>query len=440
MNLRDTLNIEGNTLHIGGCNAVELAEKYGTPLYVMDESYIRRMCRTYIRALKRYGDAKVLFASKALSTKAIYKIVGEEGLGADVVSAGELHTALAGGMPASKIYFHGNNKTDQELEYAVKEDVHCVVVDNLGECVRLGAIAVKQGKRVKVLVRVNPGVEAHTHHYIQTARTDSKFGFGIASGEAMEAVLAVLEQPNLDFAGIDAHIGSQIFELKPYALAAEKLTEFAAEIKAQTGADVRELNMGGGFGVYYSEGDKKLTPEEYSVYIDTIIDALNENLAEKGLKRPTLVIEPGRSIVAEAGVTLYTVGAIKEIKGVKKYINVDGGMFDNPRFALYQAKYTAALANRMDEPPVETVTVAGKWCEREDMLVMYVLLPKANTGDILVVFTTGGYNYSMASTYNRNAVPPMVLCSNGKSDYMVKPQTLDDLMRNDVIPFSEEDK
>ncbi|MDE6398936.1 MAG: diaminopimelate decarboxylase [Clostridiales bacterium] len=432
MKQRETLDInEKGHLRIGGCDCVELAKQYGTPLYVMDEAYIRGICRGYTELLsQKYPDSTVAYASKAFSALAVYGIVREEGLGADFVSGCELYTALKAGMPADKIYFHGNNKSPEELTYAVREGVHAVVVDSLYEIELLNEIACKQGKAQNVLVRVNPGIDAHTHRFIQTTRPDSKFGFSVADGTAREVICSITKKSNLVFLGVHCHIGSQIFELKPFALAVEKMTDFIARL-AQEGIAVRELNMGGGYGVTYTEEDKPLAPREY---VDAIVTKLQECIASKKIAAPRLIIEPGRSIVGEAGITLYTVGAIKEIKDLKKYIAVDGGMFENPRYALYQSKYDALLANRANEQPVETVTVAGKCCESGDMLIEEIRLPRAKSGDILAVFTTGAYNYSMASNYNRNAVPPVVLVCNGNSEYIVKPQTYEDIVSRDVLP------
>ena len=434
MNQRETLCVKDDHLVIGGCDAVSLAAEFGTPLYVMDEAFIRGMCRNYCESLAEYGPYRVLYASKAFCCKGIYRIVEEEGLGADVVSGGELYTALSAGMPADSIYFHGNNKTVEELEMAVENGVHAVVLDCLDEIGLLDHVADSLDKEVGVLVRVNPGVEAHTHHYIQTAKPDSKFGFNLAAGLAEEAVGAVLKTQHLRLLGLHAHIGSQIFDKKPFVLALHKLTDFMKEIREKFGVDCEELNLGGGFGIWYSEEDRKIPASGYAEYTRALAEALDEDVREKKLKRPVLVIEPGRSIVGEAGVTLYTVGAVKEIPGIRKYVSVDGGMFDNPRFALYQAKYSAALANRMNDKAEETVTIAGKCCESGDMLAVDVRLPKAERGDTLAVFSTGAYNYSMASNYNRNAVPPVVLVCDGRADLLVKPQSYEDLVRNDVIP------
>lgn len=431
------INAKGH-LEIGGCDTVDLAKKYGTPLYVMDEAYIRKISSSYAEILKtEYGNGLVCYASKAFSVKVIYDICRSEGLGADVVSGCELATALEAGMNADDIYFHGNNKSPFELELAVKSGVHAIVVDSFYEIDLIESICVEHDRTVKALFRVNPGIDAHTHHFIQTTRVDSKFGFSIADGTALEAISAALKCKHIEFVGIHCHIGSQIFELKPFELAVEKMTDFIVKINKETGLTVSELNMGGGYGVTYTAEDKPLKPQEY---VRAIVAKLNECIATKGIARPKLILEPGRSIVGEAGITLYTVGAIKDIKGIKKYISVDGGMFEAPRYALYEAAYEAVLANRMNEKKCETVTVAGKCCESGDMVVAKTELPEAKSGDILAVLTTGAYHYSMASNYNRNPVPPVVLVNGGKSDYIVKPQTYKDIMARDAMPAWLEEK
>lgn len=425
------INEQGH-LEIGGIDCVDLAKQFGTPLYVLDEQSIREVCKKYTSALKEYPDSLVCYASKALSTKAIYKIVQSEGLGADVVSGGELYTAASAGFDMDKVYFHGNNKSYDELVLAYKLGVHCIVIDNYNDIDLLTRISSENNNaKIKCLVRVNPGVEAHTHHYIQTSLPDSKFGFSIADGSAFEAITAVIQNPALEFLGIHCHIGSQIFDDKPFKTAIDKMTDFAAKIYKELNTPVKELNLGGGYGIHYTSDDN---PLPYEKYISGCINALKEMIKIKNIPAPRLVFEPGRSIVGEAGVTLYTVGSIKEIKGLKKYVAIDGGMFENPRYALYQAKYSCILANRANEKPEETVTIAGKCCESSDIIIEKAELPEAKTGDILAVFSTGAYNYSMASNYNRNPVPPMVLVNQGKAQYIVRPQTYDDIISRDDIP------
>lgn len=437
MNVRETLKIDQNGhLEIGGCDAVELAKKFGTPLYVMDEKYIRDMCRVYRDTIeKKYGgNGLVLYASKAFSCMAVYKIAQQENIGVDVVSGGELYTAVKAGFPADKIYMHGNNKLRSELEYALECGVGTIVVDAYSELDMLDGLAEKCGKKQDILLRVNPGVEAHTHHFIQTAKTDSKFGFSLSDGTAEKITEYALGKKNLRLRGYHCHIGSQIFEKQSFRLAADKMMAFMSGMKQKFGFVADKLNLGGGYGIWYTDEDAKISSAQYALYLDAVVDEIKAKAKEYSLDEPYLLIEPGRSIVGEAGVTLYTVGAIKEIPGVKKYVAVDGGMFENPRYALYQAKYTAVLANRMNDKADDVVTVAGKCCESGDIVCANVPLPKAKTGDILAVLSTGAYNYSMASNYNRNPIPPVVLAGEGHADYIVKPQTFEDIVRNDVVP------
>lgn len=434
MNYRNTLNVKENGhLQIGGVDCTELAAKYGTPLYVMDEEYIRQVCRAFNDTVKEtYGKGGVAYASKAFSCKAIYEVVKQEGMYIDVVSGGEIFTANSVGFDMSKAYFHGNNKTVQEIELALSVGVGTFVVDNFDEADILDEICAQRGIVQKVLIRVNPGVEAHTHSFIQTAKVDSKFGFGIKNGYADQIIDKVRSKKNLYFAGLHCHIGSQIFDKHAFALAVDVVTDYVVTLKNR-GIEVDELNFGGGFGVHYSGDDPKYDVKEYCDYVALLTDALELAVLRKKIKKPFFMIEPGRSIVGEAGITLYTVGAIKEIKDIRKYISIDGGMTDNIRPALYDAKYEAVLANRANDKPEEIVSVAGKCCESGDIIVKDIALPRAVRGDLLAVFTTGAYNYSMASNYNRNTLPPVVFVRNGKSAYAVKPQTYEDLIRNDVI-------
>ncbi len=437
MNERETLKInKSGHLEIGGADTVELASRFGTPLYVFDEDYIRKMMRIYRRTLddKYSGNGTVLYASKAFSCMAIYKIAQSEGLGVDVVSGGELYTAIKAGFPASKICMHGNNKLIKELTFALDNRVGLIVVDSCREADIIDKLAGERNFKQNVLIRINPGVEAHTHAYIQTARTDSKFGFAVADGAAEDITKYVLSKNNINLRGYHCHIGSQIFEKQSFVLAAQKVIDFMSEMKTKLGFEADTLNIGGGFGVWYTDEDPKLKPEDYSGYLCALIDAIKNKSAEHGLRLPHLMLEPGRSIVGEAGITLYTVGAIKDIPGIRKYVAIDGGMFDNPRYALYQSKYTVILANRASEECTEKVSVSGKCCESGDLIAVGVPLPRAESGDILAVLTTGAYNYSMASNYNRNFVPPAVLVKDGKAEYIVRPQTYEDLIRNDEIP------
>lgn len=434
MNLRDTMKIDNGELVIGGVSATALAKKYGTPLYVMDISYIRNVLRAFKSTIEKdYGNGKVAYASKAFSTTAMYKIIDQENACIDIVSGGELFTALNAGFDIKNAYFHGNNKLYSELEFAISNGIGTIVVDNYDEIDTVDTLAKEKGIIQDVLVRTNPGVEAHTHTFIQTATVDSKFGFNIGSGDATQAIKKILEKKNLCFKGIHYHIGSQIFDTNAFRLAINVGTDYIANLN-ELGIEVDVLNIGGGFGVHYVEGDPKYSVEEYCNYLKVIIEALNQNIETKKIKKPMLVIEPGRSIVTESGITLYTVGTTKEVSGIIKYVYIDGGMGDNIRPALYQAEYEAILANRADEKPVETVSIAGKYCESSDIIIKGIRLPEAKRGDILAVFSTGAYNYSMASNYNRNPIPAVVMVEDGKSAYAVKPQTYEDIARNDVIP------
>ena len=434
MNERKTLLVnKDNHLEIGGIDTLSLAKQYGTPLYVMDKTYVKNVCKSYVSALdKSYGYGIISYASKAFCCKDIFRTINAEGLGIDVVSMGELYTALSVGFPSEKIIFHGNNKTCEELVYAIENNVGLIVVDAYSELDDIDKICSQIGKKQDVLIRVNPGVEAHTHHYIQTSKPDSKFGFSIENGDALDFIKRILNYKTLTLRGLHCHIGSQIFEQKSFIIAVEKMVDFYAKVNNELGIEFDILDLGGGFGIYYSNDDKKMSLDSYCAFIEAIANSLKENLQKHNLKKPYLILEPGRSIVGEAGITLYTVGRIKEIKGLKNYLAIDGGMFDNPRFALYQAKYTVKSASNVNGTIDKTYTIAGKCCESGDIIAENVALPKIKEGDVLAVFSTGAYNYSMASNYNRNCIPPVVMVENGKSYVAVKKQSLDDLVRNDV--------
>jgi diaminopimelate decarboxylase len=426
-----TINNKGH-LEIGGCDTVELAHMFGTPLYVMDEALIRRRCREYIEAFQASGlSYQVAFASKAFCTMAMCRIVQEEGLSLDVVSDGELYTALQAGFPAERIHFHGNNKSPQEIQMALDAKIGCFVVDNFVELHMLNGIAADKRMRAKVLFRITPGVEAHTHEFISTGQIDSKFGFDLGNGAAYQAVKEALGLPNIELLGVHSHIGSQIFEVEGFQAAAEKVAAFAVQVREELGKTFEVINLGGGFGIRYIEGD---TPLPAARYIQAITDAVKAEFGRAGYPLPEIWIEPGRSIVGDAGTTLYQVGTFKDIPGVRKYISVDGGMTDNPRPALYEAKYEAMLANRAAEPNEEIVSVAGKCCESGDMLIWDLELPKANNGDVLAVACTGAYNYAMASNYNRIRRPAVVFVKDGSADVVVKRESLADIVGNDVIP------
>ncbi|MGG0822970.1 diaminopimelate decarboxylase [Paenibacillus turicensis] len=433
MHLHGTSKInEKSHLEIGGCDTTELKETYGTPLYIVDEALVRQRCREYMESFRASGlTFQVAYASKAFCVMAMCRLVEEEGLSLDVVSEGELYTAIQAGFPAGRIHFHGNNKTPEELEMGIKAGIGCFVVDNFVEIHMLQGIAAEHGVTVNVLLRVTPGVEAHTHEYTATGQTDSKFGFDIGNGSAFEAVKQANESQNLNLLGIHSHIGSQIFEVEGFQLAIERVASFAGEVKAQLGISFKVVNLGGGFGIRYTEGD---TPLQVTEYVKAITDGVKQHFGAVYDTLPEIWVEPGRSIIGDAGTTLYTVGTHKNIPGVRKYVAVDGGMTDNPRPALYQSKYEALLANRAQDDNEETVSVAGKCCESGDMLIWDLELPKVENGDLLAVACTGAYNYSMASNYNRIRRPAVVFVKDGESDVVVKRESLDDIVLNDVIP------
>ena len=424
------VNPNGN-LEIGGCDCVALAQKYGTPLYVMDEEMIRKNCRTYKNSIEKHydGNGLVLYASKAFSCKAIYRIAKEEGLGIDVVSGGELYTALSVGFPVEKIYFHGNNKTADELCMALENDIGRILVDNIYELELLDRLAREYGKRPKILFRIKPGIDAHTHSFIRTGQIDSKFGVALETGEAREIIAQALKLAHVEVVGVHCHIGSQIFDSEPFQLAAQRLADFIASIRDEFGITLRELNLGGGYGIKYLSDDQ---PISYDCYIEKVSAEIKRIASEKGVELPFVLMEPGRSIVGEAGITLYTVGAVKDIPGIRKYVSVDGGMGDNPRYALYQAEYEAAVANRPAGEPRELVTVVGKYCESGDILIKDIELPRVQPGDTLAVLSTGAYNYSMASNYNRMPRPAVVMVNQGRDTLIVRRESYEDLIRNDL--------
>lgn len=432
MKLHGTMKINSiGHLDIGGCDTVELVKEFGSPLYVMDEESIRLTCREYYNSFTGKYNAQVIYASKAFMSKAMCRIIQQEGLGLDVVSGGELFTAREAGFPMENIYFHGNNKTPDEIETALKFGIGRFVVDNLNELRILNSLAGEQGVNAKILFRVTPGIEAHTHEYIRTGQIDSKFGLVMINGQAMEAIKEALTLTNVEVFGIHCHIGSQIFELESYQHAVQVMMDFVADIARETGLVVKELNLGGGFGIYYHGADN---PARIDDYAQIVMNTVGEEANRLALPIPKVIVEPGRSIVGTAGTTLYTVGSVKHIHGVRTYVAVDGGMTDNPRQALYQAKYEAALANKANQQGKELVSIAGKCCESGDMLIWDILLPTVETGDILAVSCTGAYNYSMSSNYNRICRPAVVLVNQGQGEVIVKRETYQDVARNDVIP------
>ena len=399
----------------------------------MDEGLIRKNCRIYKESMDKFynGNGIVLYASKAFCTMAMCKIVEQEGLGLDVVSGGELYTAIKANFPMDRIYFHGNNKTIEELELAIDNNIRRIVVDNEQELKNINELASKKGKVVNISFRIKPGIDAHTHDFVQTGQIDSKFGVALENGEALEIVSIAAKMSNVKVAGLHCHIGSQIFDLAPFELAAKVMLNFIAEIKEKLGIEIDELNLGGGFGIkYVPEHD----PIEYDGYIESVSKVVKSVCDEKKIKLPYIVMEPGRSIAAPAGITLYTVGAVKDIKNVRKYVSVDGGMCDNPRYALYQSPYDAVLANKPEAVKNDLVTIAGKCCESGDILIKDIKMPEIKAGDVLAVLATGAYNYSMSSNYNRISKPPVVLVDNGKAKLIVKRETYEDIVRNDILP------
>jgi diaminopimelate decarboxylase len=425
------INAQGH-LEIGGCDVTALAKEFGTPLYIVDEALVRQRAREFMDAFRKTGlRHEVAYASKAFCVMAMCRLAEEEGMSLDVVSDGELFTALQAGFPAERIHFHGNNKTPEEILMALDANIGCFVVDNFVELQLLNALAAEKGKKVNILLRITPGVEAHTHEYISTGQTDSKFGFDLGNGTAFRAVQEAIAQSNLKLLGVHSHIGSQIFEVEGFRMAVEKVAAFAIEVRAKLGETFSVINLGGGFGIRYVEGD---TPLPVGTYVQAIADAIISTCTDADFPLPEIWIEPGRSMVGDAGTTLYTIGTSKDIPGVRKYIAVDGGMTDNPRPALYGSKYEAVLANRANDAISETVSVAGKACESGDMLIWDLQLPEVKSGDLLAVFSTGAYNYAMASNYNRIRRPAVVFVKDGQADLVVARESHEDIARNDLIP------
>lgn len=426
------LNVnEKGHLTIAGLDAVDLATQYGTPLYVMDEDLIREHCRSFMNSIDKYynGEGIACYASKAFSCKAMCKILKEEGMGLDVVSEGELFTADSVDFPMERVCFHGNNKTDSELKYAIDKKVGRIIVDNIFELERLDKIASDANTKANIMFRIKPGIDAHTHDFVKTGQIDSKFGVALETGEAFEIVKKAISLNNVNLVGLHCHIGSQIFDIDPFVEAAEVMIGFIEKIKLELNYEIKELNLGGGFGIKYTYED---TPVEYDKYMEKVSARVKTLCAEKQLSLPFILIEPGRSIAAPAGTTLYTLGSIKEIPNIRTYISVDGGMCDNPRYALYKSQYDVAVANRASEPKTETVTIAGKCCESGDLIGEGMKIQKAEPGDIIAVFATGAYNYSMSSNYNRIPKPAVIMLKNGTSRIVVKRETLEDIIRNDL--------
>ena len=422
-------NDSGN-LEIGGCDLTKLADKYGTPLYVIDEYTLRSICWDYKRAFEKYKNVNFMYASKALCTEAISKILFNEGFGFDTVSAGEIYTVYKAGVDMSKVLFNGNNKSYDELMLALELGVGRISVDNFLELSLLSEIAKAQNREVDILLRITPGIECHTHEYIQTGHLDSKFGFDLTQiDEAVD--LIINEYTNLNIKGLHAHIGSQIFETKIYGDEIEILVREIARINKKYELNLNEINIGGGLGVKYT--DKDCPPATFEI-ADIIINKLNKCIEKYKTDAPILFLEPGRSIISTSGVTLYTLGSSKQVPKGKTYFSVDGGMADNARPAMYEAQYSAEIANKKEDVEFKTYTIGGRFCESGDILIKHINLPELSEGDILCVYNTGAYNYSMASNYNRVPKPAMILVNNSQADIIIERETLDDIVSHDRIP------
>ena len=425
-----TINEKGH-LAIGGLDTAELAAEFGTPLYVLDENVIRSNCRTYVNAMHEcFGPQSApLYASKALCFKGIYPLVQSEGMCVDVVSPGEIYTALAAGFPAEKMFFHGTNKTDADIEYGVKSGIGYFVVDNLNELEVLNTVASDAGVTQKVLLRLTCGLDPHTLEAINTGKVDSQFGVPIDTGQADGFVKAALECSNVEVAGFHSHVGSQIFESDSFNRQVEILIGYAAKVRDEFGYTIKVLNIGGGFGVRYTEKDPV---SDIPARIREVADHLNAALEVNNFVLDAVFMEPGRSIVADAGVTLYQTGGVKEVKGYRNYVTVDGGMTDNPRYALYKSEYTVLNASRAGESADYECTIAGRCCESGDRIAENICMARPERGDIIAVLTTGAYNYAMASNYNRVPRPAMVMIADGKARLVVKRESYEDMMRNEL--------
>lgn len=430
--LHTNLSVDSNgNLLFANVNTVELAKKYGTPLMLLDENRIRSRMRLYLSAMtKHFGKGSTpLLASKALCFREIYKIAAEEGIGTDIVSPGELYVAKSAGFPLERAFFHGNNKTDADIEFAMDSGIGYFVVDNREEFEKISQYAAEKGIKQKILVRLSPGIDPHTHAKISTGSVDSKFGTAIETGQAESFVADIIKDGNVELCGYHCHVGSQIFDSEPFYDAADIMMEFSAFMQKKYGFCAKILNLGGGFGVRYTENDPTI---DYEEKIAEVAKHIKDSAKKFGTEMPQILMEPGRSIVADSGITLYTVGSVKTITGYKSYISVDGGMPDNPRYALYGSEYTALIANKANESANFTATIAGRCCESGDLLGEGMKIQKPTRGDILAVLVTGAYNYSMASNYNKIPRPPIVAIRDGKERVVVKRETYEDLTRLDV--------
>ncbi|MBI2866581.1 MAG: diaminopimelate decarboxylase [Chloroflexi bacterium] len=424
-----TVDLQGH-LVIGGCDTVELAQTYGTPLYIFDEATLREQCRSFnVVFHSYYPDSQVLYACKAFICKALARLLAEEGQGLDVVSAGEAAIARAAGFPLERVYFHGNNKAPEELEMALEWGVGRIVLDNEHELALLKAVAQRQGRRARVLLRVSPGVDPHTHQYTTTGLVDSKFGLPLVTGQAEAALVRALASPTLEVVGLHFHLGSPIAEVAPYIEALERVLPFAAEMRRKHRFSLRELSPGGGFPVAYTE---EAALPSLAQYAEGISSTLKEACSRLGLDLPRLVVEPGRALVGRAGVALYRVGAIKDIPGIRKYIALDGGMGDNIRPALYGSRYRAVIANRRASGGAEVVTLCGRYCESGDVLIRDISLPPTESGDLVAMPAAGAYQLAMASNYNASLRPAIVMVQGGQARLVRRRETFEDLMRCDL--------
>lgn len=432
MFVSDCLNLnEKGHLTIGGVDTVDIAKEYGTPVIVYDENSIRKNCRSFVNSIDEYygGNGRVLYANKAFSCLEMCRIANEEKMGLDVVSGGEIYTALKAGFPAEKLYFHGNNKSYAELKYALENGIGRIIVDNRDELQTISEIAKETGVVANIYMRIKPGIDAHTHDFIKTGQIDCKFGFALETGEAMECAKLALRAENVNLAGMHCHIGSQIFDIDPFVLAAEVMMNFLLDIKKETGVLLKELDLGGGFGIKYSENDN---PVPFDAYMKPVSEKIKAMCAENDIPVPFVLIEPGRSIAGAEAVTLYTVGNVKNIPDVRTYVAVDGGMTDNPRYILYQSEYTVLCANKADKEKDMEVTVAGKCCESGDLIQENAMIQAVEKGDILAVLTTGAYNYSMASNYNRVPRPAVLMVNDSEVRTIIKRETYEDIIKNDI--------
>ncbi len=433
MFLHGTMKIdETGFLNIGGLSVKKLVERYGTPLIVFDEMEIKNNINQYLEGLQEYpADSRIIYASKAFSNRTLFRILKKEGLSLDAVSEGELYTALEAGFPPEKIYFHGNNKLPREIKLALENDIGRFVIDNLQEAELLNRMAEMMDKRVKAMIRLTPGIEAHTHEFMITGQLDSKFGVGIENDDALNLVKTIQDYGKVELTGVHAHIGSQIYEEQAYIKLIEIMFSFMDELRQKLGITLSQLDLGGGIGIPQIEGDPEVS---FKQYIRNMASKVVEEAEKLGYPLPEICVEPGRSIIGTAGTTLYSVGMIKEIEDVIKYVTIDGGMSDNIRPSLYGADYDAFLANRCFDKRVEKVTIAGKCCESGDILIKDLSLPEAETGDILAVTSTGAYTYALANNYNGIPRPAVVLVNEGEASIIVKRESYDDLLKNDIIP------